>query len=148
MKPAQLGICATVGALRVCVYKNPRVGLISTGNEVCKADEQEKLSAGKIRDSNKPLLQSALKSFGLNEVFDGGIASDDCDSLLRVFKNAIKHCDVVISTGGVSMGDKVFIRTIQTLCYSSFNLSFFVMLRISLKMYSKKILILRFILLV
>lgn len=119
IKPAQLGICATVGAVRVRVHKKPRVGLISTGNELCNADAEQqqqdgKLNAGKIRDSNKPLLHAALKSFGLSDVFDAGIASDECDSVLSVFRNALKTCDVVISTGGVSMGDKVYICVLFT----------------------------------
>ena len=107
MKPAQIGICATVGAIRVKVYKQPRVGLISTGNELCNPDDEEKLGAGKIRDSNKSLLHSALKSFGLKDVTDAGIATDDCESVLSVFREALRTCDVIISTGGVSMGDKV-----------------------------------------
>lgn len=109
IKPAQIGICATVGTLRVNVFKQPTVGLISTGNELCKPEDQEKLGAGKIRDSNKSLLHAALKLFGINNVFDAGIASDDCDSVLKIFRDAMKKSDVIISTGGVSMGDKVIL---------------------------------------
>jgi molybdenum cofactor synthesis domain-containing protein len=104
---AQIGICATVGALKVNVVKLPVVGLVSTGNELCKPDEQDNLTSGKIRDSNKSLLYAALKSFGIQTIYDAGIANDDCDSVLKVFRDALEKCDVVISTGGVSMGDKV-----------------------------------------
>lgn len=106
IKAAQIGICATVGALELKVYKLPVVGLVSTGNELSKPDEV-KLNSGKIRDSNKSLLYAALKSTGIEKIFDAGIATDDVNSVLKVFKNALENSDVVISTGGVSMGDKV-----------------------------------------
>jgi gephyrin len=106
IKPAQVGVCATVGALKLSVYKLPRVGLVSTGNELAKPDEIN-LKGGKIRDSNKSLLHAALKDFGVQGIFDAGVASDDANGVLNVFKNALENCEVVISTGGVSMGDKV-----------------------------------------
>lgn len=106
IKPPQIGICATVGALNVNVYKLPTVGLVSTGNELVKPD-QAHLTGGKIRDSNKSLLMAALKDFGVEKIIDAGLANDDPNSVLNVFKHAVENCDIVISTGGVSMGDKV-----------------------------------------
>jgi molybdopterin biosynthesis enzyme len=69
MKLLQLneGICATVGALNLKVFKQPIVGLVSTGNELKNPDD--KLSTGQIRDSNKSLLHAALKSFGIQGNF-------------------------------------------------------------------------------
>lgn len=106
IKAAQIGICATVGALNLKVFKLPVVGLVSTGNELSKPDEI-KLNSGKIRDSNKSLLYAALKSSGIEKIYDAGIATDDVNSVLRVFKHAMENSDIIISTGGVSMGDKV-----------------------------------------
>jgi gephyrin len=104
--PAQIGICATVGALSIECFKQPTVGLVSTGNELVKP-EDSMTSTGKIRDSNKALLNAALRSHGLTGIYDAGIATDDPNSVLQVFKNALEYSDIVISTGGVSMGDKV-----------------------------------------
>jgi gephyrin len=106
IRAAQIGICATVGALFLKVYQQPIVGLVSTGNEL-KTPNETVLKSGQIRDSNKYLLQAALKELGIEKVFDAGIAKDDANSVLNVFKHAMKHSDVIISTGGVSMGDKV-----------------------------------------
>ncbi len=102
---AQIGICATVGALNIQCFRQPRVALVSTGNELVRPDDVT--SVGKIRDSNKALLTAALRSNGLVDIYDAGIATDDPNSVLQVFKTALDNSDVVISTGGVSMGDKV-----------------------------------------
>lgn len=88
------------------MYKLPSVGLISTGNEL-KSPEVMSLKQGQIRDSNKALLYTALRSFGIADIVDGGIASDEVDSVFKTFKNAMEKSDIIISTGGVSMGDKV-----------------------------------------
>lgn len=105
---AQIGICATVGVLNLKVFKKPIVGIISTGNELV-SPSTELLCEGKIRDSNKSLLLNACKQIGIQSVIDAGIANDNADSVLKTFKEAIEKADVIISTGGVSMGDKVFI---------------------------------------
>ncbi|RNA15041.1 Gephyrin [Brachionus plicatilis] len=99
LKAAQIGICATVGALNLKVYKQPIVGLVSTGNELVNPQDVE-LNSGKIRDSNKSLLFCAVKNLGIDKIFDSGIASDNADELLKVFTNALENSDVVISTGG------------------------------------------------
>lgn len=111
IKAPQIGICATVGALKLKVYTIPIVGLISTGNELKKPDESS-LNKGQIRDSNKSLLSSALKSFGICDIFDLGIATDEPDSVYQIFKNAMEKSDVIISTGGVSMGDKDLVKDV------------------------------------
>ena len=110
VKAPQVGICATVGATTLKVFKLPSVGLISTGNELVSPDAQ--LKSGQIRDSNKSLLHAALKSFGIEKIFDAGTANDDVKSVLNVFKNALENSDVVISTGGVSMGDKDLVKDV------------------------------------
>lgn len=108
MKAPQIGVCATVGALKVKVYKVPSVSLISTGNELKDpSDPDQTLRGGQIRDSNKSLLHSALKYNGVERVNDAGIASDDINSVVNTFKKAAESSDIIISTGGVSMGDKV-----------------------------------------
>ncbi|CAF0821420.1 unnamed protein product [Brachionus calyciflorus] len=111
IRAPQIGICATVGALELKVYKQPIIGLVSTGNELMKPEEV-KLNSGKIRDSNKSLLFCAAKSLGIENIFDAGIATDDPDTVFKVFKNAFENSDVIISTGGVSMGDKDLVKDV------------------------------------
>ena len=108
---AQIGICATVGVLNLNVFKKPIVGIISTGNELV-SPSTETLCEGKIRDSNKSLLINACKQIGIQNVVDAGIAQDNSDSVLETFKAAIEKSDVIISTGGVSMGDKVRLKNV------------------------------------
>lgn len=105
IKPAQVGICATVGCVKLKCYKKPSVALISTGNELVNPGDE--CSQGKIRDVNKSLLHAALKSYDISEIFDAGIARDEPTKVLETFRTALSKSDVVISTGGVSMGDKV-----------------------------------------
>lgn len=104
--PAQIGCCATVGALKLTVFKKPIVGILSTGNELMDPST-ECLEQGKIRDSNKSLLHFACKQMGIDQIIDLGVANDNPDSVLERFKYGLETADVIISTGGVSMSDKV-----------------------------------------
>ena len=141
--PAELGLLATVGLQRVRVYDKPCVAVLSTGNEVswhrsiCKAGtvlsfklmplDVPTTDNGKIRDSNKIMLMSALQELNIPSVVDGGTAKDESvierrsrldeqrsqcchsseSSVVQTLQSAFERADIVISTGGVSMGDKV-----------------------------------------
>ena len=116
IKAPQIGICATVGAVKLKVFKLPSVCLVSTGNEL-KSPEAS-LASGQIRDSNKSLLHASLRTLGIESIHDAGIANDDVTGVMSVFKDALEHSDVVISTGGVSMGDKDLVKDVleKNLC--------------------------------
>ena len=71
---------------------------------------------GHIRDSNKTTLISLLKSRGF-EAKDAGVAKDDIQQLTTVLKSALETSDLLVTTGGVSMGDRDLLRQVgQTLC--------------------------------
>eukprot|EP01052_Picozoa_sp_SAG31_P021504 SAG31_NODE_1667_length_7578_cov_4.345233_2_plen_739_part_00 len=102
IRPTDVGLCATVGATTVTVATRPRVGVLSTGDEL--VDMKESLSGAKIRDCNRVMLLSWLKEQGAVPI-DLGIVQDSVQSTGAALDGAIADCDVVITTGGVSMGE-------------------------------------------
>eukprot|EP00475_Leptophrys_vorax_P037945 TRINITY_DN6606_c0_g1_i1.p1 TRINITY_DN6606_c0_g1~~TRINITY_DN6606_c0_g1_i1.p1 ORF type:complete len:652 (+),score=197.69 TRINITY_DN6606_c0_g1_i1:84-2039(+) len=114
ISPADIGLLVMLGIRQVAVQKRIRVGLISTGSELIdpngdmKSLEEEVDGKGKIFDSNRAMLASALGemegSAGGIEVVDFGIVKDSVGELERALDNAVEKVDVLISTGGVSMG--------------------------------------------
>ena len=76
MNAGEIGLLASVGVLEVNIYKAPRVGLISTGDEIVPAETKE-IKRGEVRDSNKLMFKSLLIGMGVNTVQDFGSVSDD-----------------------------------------------------------------------
>ncbi|EDV20302.1 uncharacterized protein TRIADDRAFT_61235 [Trichoplax adhaerens] len=104
---AELGILATVGCTSVKVYKSPLIAICSTGNEVC--DPGVPLGVGQIRDSNRFSIISLLKSEGF-ETVDMGIIRDSPDEVSMKFKELLSKFDVIVTSGGVSMGEKDYLK--------------------------------------
>ena len=106
LRSAEIGLLATVGRIKyINVYRKPIIGLFSTGNELVDASS-ETLEDGKIRDSNKLMLKSIIKEFQIaQEIIDYGVSSDRREDLHQVMQKATKECDIVITSGGVSMGE-------------------------------------------
>lgn len=100
---ASAGIAPVVAAV-------PAVALISTGDELVEPDIRD-LAPGMIRDSNRVMLRSALEGFGVPFV-DLGVIGDDVSELRAAYRKAADIGDVIISTGGVSMGDFDFVKQI------------------------------------
>ena len=102
LTPMHVGVLATIGVGYPEVFRRPRVAFMSTGDELTPP-EATGLEPGAIRDSNRPMLLSLLEDSGVEPV-DFGIIPDDPDVLREAFTRAAE-ADVVVSTGGVSMGD-------------------------------------------
>eukprot|EP00929_Paragymnodinium_shiwhaense_P013760 TRINITY_DN12160_c0_g1_i1.p1 TRINITY_DN12160_c0_g1~~TRINITY_DN12160_c0_g1_i1.p1 ORF type:complete len:881 (+),score=105.12 TRINITY_DN12160_c0_g1_i1:121-2643(+) len=102
LSAAEIGILATVGATTTRVFRKPRVGILSTGDEIVEASVQS-VSQGKIRDSNRPMLLSAVAEVGADPV-DLGITGDKAGIIEAMFTRAANMVDVLITSGGVSMG--------------------------------------------
>lgn len=100
----ELGLLASVGVSEVKVYQRPIVGVLSTGDEIIEHDRPGELRLGEVRDTNRPTLIAAARGQGF-EVVDLGIASDKPGSLEEVLRSALRQVDLVITTGGVSMGE-------------------------------------------
>jgi gephyrin len=104
---AELGLLATVGQASVPVVRQPRVAVLSTGDELVNADAV--LQPGKIRDSNRVTLLAAVTAAG-GEAVDLGIAGDERAILEERVQLGLRQADVVVTSGGVSMGNLDFIK--------------------------------------
>jgi molybdopterin molybdotransferase len=103
---AVMGVLASAGIRSVSVYRKPRVGLLVTGDELWDSEqEHELLPAGKIFGSNKALLGARLKELGMDCVAAVQVG-DDVPAVVSELKRLSEQCDLLITTGGVSVGDK------------------------------------------
>lgn len=100
----EFGLLVSVGTEKVTVYKKPVVGVMSTGDEIIPHNRPGNLQLGEVRDTNRPTLLQAIKNTGF-EAVDLGIASDKAGTLEIKLRGAMRSADVVITTGGVSMGE-------------------------------------------
>ena len=105
----EFGLLASVGVQRIAVYKKPILGVLSTGDEIVNHDQPGELRLGEVRDTNRPTLLSAAKNSGFQTV-DLGIASDKPGALEEILRSAFRKVDVVITSGGVSMGEKDLLK--------------------------------------
>jgi len=101
----EIGVLAAIGLTKVTVYKRPKVAVLSTGAEVVALGEP--LPPGKIYDINAHTLSAAVHEAG-GEPINLGIIPDKKDKLAKALKNALGSADVVITSGGVSVGPKDF----------------------------------------
>ena len=99
--PVQVGLCAAVGKATVKARRRPGVTVLVTGEEVRRAGDR--VTAHQLRDSNGPALLAALREAGIDSA-TSRIVGDDPRLLARQLKKATDRCDVVIVTGGVSVG--------------------------------------------
>jgi gephyrin len=100
----EIGLLAAVGVAEVKTYRRPVVGVLSTGDEIVEHNREGDLHHGEVRDTNRPTLISAAKDWGY-EVVDLGIVSDMPGTLEETLRDSLRKVDVVITTGGVSMGE-------------------------------------------
>lgn len=99
-----VGALAAMGISSVPVYRKVRVAILSTGDEIVSPDTKE-LSIGQIRDVNSPMLAAAVAEMG-GEAIELGIIPDDADALKAELKNALHSADLVLLSGGSSVGAK------------------------------------------
>jgi len=109
VRPAELGMLASLGIGEVSVYRRLRVAFFSTGDELRSLGQP--LGAGEVYDSNRYTLYGMLERLNC-EVLDMGVVPDVPDRLERAFATAAAAADVVITSGGVSVGEADFVRTL------------------------------------
>ncbi|THX08062.1 hypothetical protein D6D17_04430 [Aureobasidium pullulans] len=100
----EFGLLASVGVKEVSVYKKPIIGVLSTGDEIVNHDREGDLKRGEVRDTNRPTLLTAIRGSGF-EAVDLGIVSDKPGALEQTLRDATRRVDVIITSGGVSMGE-------------------------------------------
>jgi len=109
MRPAEIGMLASLGIGEVGVYRRLRVAFFSTGDELVGIGQP--LGPGQIYDSNRYTIHAMLTRMGI-EVLDLGVVRDDPELIRRTFAEAAQAADVVITSGGVSVGEADFVKQI------------------------------------
>ncbi len=107
LSPTDLAYLATQGISEVTVKRKLRAAFFSTGDELCSMGEI--LGDGQIYDSNRYSIFGMLSNLGL-DVIDMGIIKDDREAIEQAFIDASAHADVVITSGGVSVGDADYVK--------------------------------------
>ena len=112
-RPAHLGLMASLGAAQVSVYRRLRVGFFSTGDELREAAKAQnnKLTHGEIYDSNRYTLRAMIERMGF-EALDFGVVPDVIGKIENTIDKAAADADMIISSGGASVGEADFIRQV------------------------------------
>ena len=109
LSAADVGLLATLGLTRVPVYRRPRVAVLATGDEIVEPGAER--PAGAVRDSNRYALMAAAREAGC-ETISLGIARDDQATQRAAILRGLELADVLITSGGVSMGTRDLIKPI------------------------------------
>ena len=109
VKPAIVGVLASINARTVSVHPRVRVAVLSTGDEL--VEDGRPLRPGEIRESNRRMLAGLLREAGC-EVVDMGTVRDDEAALERILREAAETCDAIVTSGGVSMGDYDVVKAV------------------------------------
>jgi molybdopterin molybdotransferase len=109
LRAAEIGVLATIGRKSVRVIARPRVAVLSTGDELVELDAP--LRPGQIRDANRYSLASAARAMGATPV-PLGIVRDTADDLRRALRDAASKADVIVTSGGVSVGDHDHVKPV------------------------------------
>lgn len=107
MRPADLGLLASLGIAEVKVYRKLKVAFFSTGDELVAIGQP--LASGQVYDSNRYTLFGMLKRLGV-DIIDLGAIADDPQQLENTLLNAAAQADVIITSGGVSVGEADYMK--------------------------------------
>ena len=103
LSPAHIGLLAGTGNSEIPVVRRPKVGIISTGNEIIEIDEP--LTAGKIREENSRMLTNLCLDYGC-DTKSYGTVRDEYEAISSAVERAVNECDIVLISGGSSAGKK------------------------------------------
>jgi molybdopterin molybdotransferase len=108
LKPHHLGLIAALGKGKINVFEKPKVAILATGNELVMVGE--KLRENQIYEVNRLLLASLCHEIGA-EPIDLGIAKDDVEEISEKLKHGLEKADIIITTGGTSVGASDLVPT-------------------------------------
>jgi len=109
IRPSEIGVLASLGYSSIRVHRDPVISLLITGDEL--VDINSELKMGKIRNSNEYSLMALVKNLGA-EVLSFGVIEDNKDILKNKVKEALEKSDIVITSGGASVGDFDFVEQV------------------------------------
>ena len=109
LRPQDLGLAASLGIAVVPVYRRLRVAVMSTGDEL--REPGEKIQPGQIYNSNRYTMKAQLAAWGF-EVLDLGVARDDPAIVREMMSRAAEQADVIITSGGVSVGEEDHVKAV------------------------------------
>ena len=107
---AQIGVMASLNIVSPLVYEKPRVAILSTGSELLELGEPQR-SPAQIRSSNNYILEAIVNRYG-GEAIQHGCVKDDKASITAAIAQAAEGADIVVTTGGVSVGDYDFVKDV------------------------------------
>ena len=113
LSSAQLGLLASIGKSKVKVYKSPQVSIIMTGTELNYGDQE--IEEDKIFDSNGVMISTAVKECGGNPILSA-IVEDDLSSTIEILERAEEISDIILFTGGVSVGEHDYVKNAAKEC--------------------------------
>lgn len=109
LSPGHVGVLASFGVDQVPVFPKPRIGILSTGDEL--VDGPGELQPGQIRDSNRHTLLALVRQYGL-EAVDLGLVGDDAAAITEAIEAGVAKCDVLLTSGGVSVGELDHVKVV------------------------------------
>ncbi|NQY95023.1 MAG: molybdopterin molybdotransferase MoeA [Campylobacteraceae bacterium] len=107
---AEIGVLASLNIVQVEVYVNPTVSIASTGTEILDLGEMQ-TNESQIRSSNHLTIEALVNKCNVNTI-QMGVVPDDKKSITTLIKNCLKTSDIVVTTGGVSVGDYDFVQDV------------------------------------
>ncbi len=107
---AEVGVLASLNIAQVYVYTQPTVAIASTGSEILDLGETQ-TNAAQIRSSNHLTIEALCKKAGASTL-QMGIVKDDIDSITELFETGLEKADILVTTGGVSVGDYDFVQDV------------------------------------
>jgi molybdopterin molybdotransferase len=107
LRPQEIGLAASVGVGELSVYRKLRVGIFTTGDELCEPGKTA--APGQIYNSNRYTMTGMLQSLGC-EVVDLGVVEDTLDATRQAMLDAVEVSDLIMTSGGVSVGEEDYIR--------------------------------------
>lgn len=107
---AEIGVMASLNIVFVEVYESPKIAICATGSEILDLGE-EKQNESQIRSSNHLTIEALATKYGC-DTLQLGLIKDDKESILKAFENGLNSSDILVTTGGVSVGDYDFVKDI------------------------------------